>query len=93
MNRTDLEQVSAALELLRASQCRAECGLARPYDDTSLPRELLCDVLRRNGVTTATAATRKTLGSIDARRNRMLAQLEDGLAALLDAGVIARVAA
>lgn len=81
MDRNDLEDVSAALELLRSAQHHAEPGSFRACDDTSQARGLLCGVLARNGVSTATAATRMTPEALEARRDRMIAQLEAGLAA------------
>lgn len=93
MTRTDREQISAALCLLQAAQYHGELGQTRAHDEAAQARELLSALLARHGVHISAQPDHSALAAIDRRRECMLTQLEDGLAALLDAGVIARVAA
>lgn len=69
MDRTDLDQISRALRLL----------ITVPITDAALEaRQLLRDVLDRNGRTVKDPAADAAL---EARRARMVCQLERGLAA------------
>jgi len=69
MDRNDLDQISRALRLL----------ITVPVTDTTLEaRQLLRDVLDRNGRTVKDPAAEALL---EARRARMVHQLERGLAA------------
>ena len=81
MTRTDREQISAALCLLQAAQYHGELGETRAYDEAREARELLSALLARHGVRIAAEPDRDTLAALDRRRERMLADLERGLAA------------
>lgn len=78
MDRNDLDDISRALRLLIAAQSSSDlCDFRRADDENREARERLHAVLARNGrnVKTATDPT-----AIEARRARMVAQLESGLA-------------
>lgn len=78
MDRNDLDDISRALRLLISAQSRNDLGDTRVADDESREaRKRLHAVLARNGRNVKAATDPAAL---EARRARMVRQLESGLA-------------
>ena len=78
MDRNDLDDISRALRLLIAAQSSSDlCDFRRADDENREARERLRAVLERNG---RIVKAKPDAAALEARRARMVAPLESGLA-------------